>query len=504
MPTKPRGRAIRQAACEALEDRQLLSTIYVDASSPGPTHNGTSWGNAYADLQLALGAAVSGDTINVADGTYKPASGTDRTISFQLKTGVGIYGGYAGYGAGNPDARDVTAYATILSGDIGVAGDSADNSYHVVVGSDADSTAILDGFTITAGNANGTSPDDSGGGMLNSSGNATLVNCTFIGNSAYSKGGAIYDDVSCSPALANCMFIGDTAYYGGAVYNDLYCSPTLSGCTFSSNWAAAGGAMYDDEMSSPRVANCIIWSSGQSPIFDNSSAAVITCSDIQGGCAGIGNINTDPMFVRSPWTGPDGLFGTADDDYDLHLRYGSPALDVGSNAAIPLGVTTDLAGNARIQDDVVDIGAYEGAVCSLVSRNIYVDLAAVGANNGVSWNDAFTSLQTALLVAADGDTIRMAHGIYKPTSTGDRAVSFALRNAVAIYGGYTGFGALDPNARDTGAYPTILSGDVGTNGEAVDNSYHVLTTSGVNILTVIDGVTVSGGNADGSVVSQSS
>ena len=122
MPAKSRARAIRQAACEALEDRRLLSTIYVDASSPGPTHNGTSWGNAYADLRMALGPAVSGDTINVADGTYKPTATTDRTKSFQLKTGVGIYGGYAGYGAGNLDARDVEAYPTILSGEIGVAG----------------------------------------------------------------------------------------------------------------------------------------------------------------------------------------------------------------------------------------------------------------------------------------------------------------------------------------------------------------------------------------------
>ena len=67
------GQQLRAAVCQPLEERLLLSrTIYVDVHSPGPTRNGTSWGHAYADLQLALGAAVPGDTIKVADGTYKP------------------------------------------------------------------------------------------------------------------------------------------------------------------------------------------------------------------------------------------------------------------------------------------------------------------------------------------------------------------------------------------------------------------------------------------------
>jgi hypothetical protein len=58
----PAAYRFREPACQPLEGRVLLAnTIYVDASSPGPTRDGTSWGHAYADLQLALGAAVSGD-----------------------------------------------------------------------------------------------------------------------------------------------------------------------------------------------------------------------------------------------------------------------------------------------------------------------------------------------------------------------------------------------------------------------------------------------------------
>src|SRR5436190_14052305 len=104
---------------EAIEPRRLLSTVYVDVNSAGSSHNGTSWGTAYLDLQQALAAAVSGDQIRVADGTYRPTDTTDRTISFELKTGVSLVGGYAGFGAANPDERNVSLYPSVLSGDIG-------------------------------------------------------------------------------------------------------------------------------------------------------------------------------------------------------------------------------------------------------------------------------------------------------------------------------------------------------------------------------------------------
>jgi hypothetical protein len=89
----------------------------------------------------------------VAAGTYRPTATTDRTISFQLKNGVQILGGYAGSTAPDPDARDIVAYAPILSGDIGAAGNKNDNSYHVLYGLMCNTT-VHDEFTISGGNAN--------------------------------------------------------------------------------------------------------------------------------------------------------------------------------------------------------------------------------------------------------------------------------------------------------------------------------------------------------------
>ena len=135
---------------------------YVKWNASG-ANNGTSWTNAYTDLQSALSTSLSGDEIWVAAGTYKPTSSTDRMISFALKNSVAIYGGFSGTETLRTQRNYITDI-TILSGEIGAAG-NADNSYHVVLGGGTNSTAVLDGFTVTAGNANATSPYNSGGGL---------------------------------------------------------------------------------------------------------------------------------------------------------------------------------------------------------------------------------------------------------------------------------------------------------------------------------------------------
>src|SRR5580765_2828826 len=117
MPSPTQLRRRRNIACQSLEARRLFSTIYVDVNAPGP-HDGSTWTNAYNRLTVALNNAVSGDTIHVANGVYTPTNGTDRTATFQLINGVSIIGEYAGYGASNPDVRNVLT-PSILSGDIG-------------------------------------------------------------------------------------------------------------------------------------------------------------------------------------------------------------------------------------------------------------------------------------------------------------------------------------------------------------------------------------------------
>ncbi len=189
--------------------------IYVDISARG-AEDGSSWANAFHSLQDALGAAVEGSEIRVAGGVYRPDRGVrvkrgDRWASFELRTGVAILGGHAGAGGPNPDARDIAAWRTILSGDLNgddlpiadpcelwIEASRFDNSRHVVTAIDADRTTILDGVQIVGGWASGlfdatAEPGDSqGAGLYLSGGGPRVRRCTISENWAAEEGGAVY------------------------------------------------------------------------------------------------------------------------------------------------------------------------------------------------------------------------------------------------------------------------------------------------------------------------
>jgi hypothetical protein len=249
-------------------------TIYVDDDAAG-ANNGSSWENAYVYLQDALADANSAEKpieIRVAQGIYLPDLGAvqtlgDREATFQLINGVTLRGGYAGFGKPDPNARDVELYETILSGDLN--GDDvqvddpfdlndeptrSENSYNVVTGSSADGTTVIEGFTISAGNAN-LFAHNNGGGLFNQYGTPRIGNCAFKENSAWHGGGM--DNIgNRSPVLTNCIFSRNEAHYGGGMHNGgIHSNPVLINCTFISNAASNGGGM-DNWDGSPILIDC--------------------------------------------------------------------------------------------------------------------------------------------------------------------------------------------------------------------------------------------------------
>ena len=205
--------------------------IYVDVSAKG-REDGSSWVNAFTDLQSALAVATAGCEIRVAEGVYRPDKGpgvteADPNATFNLIQGVVLKGGYGGRRWPNPDKRDVVALETVLSGDLfdndaslarlcDMETDESrfDNSYHVVTTSAADSTTVLDGFTVTGGTAVGSTKSGEftrGGGILNCHGSPIIRNCLIVGNAA--------------------------TYYGGGVYTEGQAGLTLIDCTITGNWA---------------------------------------------------------------------------------------------------------------------------------------------------------------------------------------------------------------------------------------------------------------------------
>ncbi len=176
--------------------------IFVNAIAAG-NDDGSSWENAYIDLQDALASAQYGDTLWVARGTYLPTTFMDRSAYFQIPNGVALFGGFLGVETVLTD-RDWENNETILSGDIGITDNNIDNVYTVVYIANADSTTTLDGVTVTAGYAD-----------------VTVNNVSTSDKSR--SGGGIYilgeEDMETAPMIRNCLIKNNQALAnGGGVY----------------------------------------------------------------------------------------------------------------------------------------------------------------------------------------------------------------------------------------------------------------------------------------------
>ena len=153
---------------------------------------------------------------------YKPTATTDRSISFAITRPLQLKGGYTG-NTSTPDERVLNARNTVLSGDIdnndtgastngGITANASDiqgsNSYHVLtVGGPGDTSSVggpytadatdasftlVEGFSVTGGRANGSSPHYAGGGLY----------CNGRGSSS---------GPGCSPSISNASFSGYSA-----------------------------------------------------------------------------------------------------------------------------------------------------------------------------------------------------------------------------------------------------------------------------------------------------
>jgi hypothetical protein len=536
------------------------TTIYVKKSATG-SKNGTSWTNAYTDLQNALDAATTSDQIWVAAGTYLPTDApdgttstgaTDRNNAFHLGTDMKIYGGFAGTET-QLSQRDAATNITILSGDFntddGVTGSGStlsitgntENAYHVMITAELTVAAVIDGFTIKGGNANvsgsisyqsKTYHNGNGGGMYNSSSSPTITNTTFLHNTAVygggmfnidsapiitnttflhntasSIGGGMFNQNSSAPIITNTTFLYNTAgSIGGGMYNNNSSNPIITNTTFSYNTAiSGGGGMYNDS-SDPMIKNSIFWEnlkngSNSVPgadIANASSSPTVSYCLTQNYSSGTEIINNqDPLFVDAT----NGNFS---------LKGCSPAINTGTATGITH--TTDILGNPLV--GIVDMGAYEYQGM-LYSTNIYVDIDAQGANDGSSWTNAYTDLQDAIDNQCGGFDIWVAAGTYLPTASPDgtttdnRNKAFHLATDMKTYGGFDGT-ETQLSQRNAVTNITILSGDFdgddGVTGSGstfaitgnTENAYHVMITANLTVASAIDGFTIKGGNANGS------
>lgn len=397
------------------------SVRFVDADAIG-AGNGTTWTDAYDDLQDALTIAASGDQIWVAAGTYTPDdAGGDPNATFQLKSGVALFGGFVGHETVREN-RNPSLNKTILSGDLNNNdgpdfSNTQDNSFHVVTGSGTDGSAVLDGFTVTGGYADGGNDDNRGGGMFTARGSPTVRRCVFVANWSGFDGGGMYNVDLSEPHVTDCLFMDNVTDRGGGMFNRsgsdthlvrcrflgnegrrcgggmfnensgpdvMDCvfarnvtdpvigdsrggaiyyrggSSELANCTFAWNVAnQRGGAIYLTNSSTVGMSNCVVWgnSAGVGPqlAIRSSSELTVEYCDVQDGQSQV-HVNASTLN----WLGGNiGVPPAFVDDDDLRLSSESPCIDVG-DPGIMFGCNDiDLDHYPRVLCDRIDMGAYE-------------------------------------------------------------------------------------------------------------------------------------------------
>lgn len=454
----------------------LGATCYVDASAAG-ANDGTTWTNAYTDLQGALNNFATCTEVWVAAGTYKPTGGTDRTISFNVRPGIKVYGGFAG-GETSLGARDPAVNLTTLSGDIGTSADASDNSYHVMLmdgttGTPITATTVLDGFTVTAGNANAAYPYSYGGGLYcdgQGTGNAcspTLANLVFSANEA-SFGGAMvnrgYAGGTSSPSLSNVAFSGNNAGgIGGAMFNIAEgggtSSPILTNVSFSDNSAGNfGGAMYngssgDGSTSSP-VLTSVTFSNDRAT---NSGGALMNAAE-DGGTSSpvLTNVTFSGNFASSGGAMDDIVFGVGDEVSPALTNVTFTGNDAGTGGAMsnsgneggvirPVLTNVTFSGNSAGDGNAVYNDGEDGAVIDTVLTNV------------ILWRDSALPVVPEILNFGTSASVTIDHGVYQGGCPVDP--SFTCTNIV------TADPRLGPLQNNGGVTQTLLPG---TGSSAID------------------------------------
>ncbi|MGQ0628156.1 MAG: FG-GAP-like repeat-containing protein, partial [Phycisphaerales bacterium] len=534
------------------------TVIHVNAAAaPGGDGNswGTAFRSLQAAIEGARLIPVDGRDVQiwVAQGRYLPEEestpGLTRSRVFRPPGGTTILGGFGGSETSSLE-RNPKVFTTIISGDLDDNDTSPfvndhQNAYHLIYADAqaANSRIVLDGLQLQAGNSID-APGSVSGAIWVAGGQVDLIDLVVVANR--SSTAVLYshspDTTPIAVTVERCVITGNTSGVYAAVLHANEGDWTFRNCAFlhntvNSNYSNPNFGFVAEIRDSParfhhctfafcrafgwpanmpmighfgsaraEFRGCIVWNNrndaGTAPV--SAVPGSLFENNLWGG-VGFFEAN-DPHFLNL--SGLDGLAGTADDRVDLTAD--SPAIDAGLPANLPSSSILDVRGLVRTVDGngdtfaQTDIGASEFlSYLPIFPGRVFVRSDAPVGGNGATWSTAFRTLQEALAFTATNaiGQIWVATGTYKPSTPlpqdGSRSASFQLRNGLAIYGGFAGT-ETQLSQRNVAANPTILSGDLNgdDNGDLnrADNSFAVVSGTGLTGGAVLDGFTVTGGS----------
>jgi|GEM_PF-1614494 len=476
-PLEPMNKLYLLALALFLSYTSFGTTYYVNVNAKG-LRLGTSWTDAYTFLPYALYVAKSGDTIKVASGVYNADTSNYSYASagFYLTRGITLLGGYPATGNPGDAQRDFVNNQTILDG-----AQKGDDSKILITAYGIDTATIFDGFIIRNAdqvgmNINNTSKlvvrnivfEKNFYGAVNTSQSETkFYNCVFSNNNGYS-GYAFNCEAGSTSVLYNCVFSSNNTAY---VFGNSNSSLSVINATVANNTSYDRGKVFSGANGgSTRFTNCIFWNNYKDPYryYGNDASDFqvtgqsLTLSNCITDVYYDRNNNTvltasDPLFVNvySP-AGADNKFFTADDGLQLTVPC-SPGLNSGANGAVA-GINTDILGRPRIfNNGTVDMGAYERQTeQGAYFTTVYVNASATNTGNsdGGSWQNAFHTLQEALMYCAD--TVKVAAGTYFPVNSNLDSVLFITKKRVLL-GGYPSSGSPLDADRNPATNKTIIT-----------------------------------------------
>ena len=506
-------------------------------------------------------APADGFTVNSGIKLYGGFRGTERTIDERPTLGKAPYFTYRSVLSGDINRDDKVDEINYVYPTNTTRSDNAAHVLSLnmepteISGNINTYPTVVNGFTVIGGNAT-----DFGGGIYvygsNAGGGAYQIEkCFLLNNYAAQGGGAIYVAPAVAKAMTDSKIVDCVVYNNlagvrsgaenlgggiridgvGTIVNSSIFNNEGGGVRLSSSAKAVnltiarntvmgieGGAVY----------NSVIW--GNSKVQNPASADIFHNCASDNATIAEGDkcfaISSESNGANSPLFEAPSVFTSFDRDFDWRktayptwswgILEGSALIDEGDDDAYTGLPSTDLAGETR-KKGTIDIGAYEYQHLD-AGRIRYVKEGGTG--DGSSWGDASGDLQKMIdeLAAVDAPgEVWVAAGTYRPTTQiiegVQYAASFRMRDGIDVYGGFAGT-ETSKAGRTKGSMPwiysneTVLLGADYVDGSAtwgndqwnvISSTRHVVWFAPMSgevkfkYTTVLDGVTIKGGAANG-------